>query len=200
MNHLPRKFKDSITALPWAPVCHSLHSYLEDLAHFCLQEHCGIPEVPSGSKLSIQSPPLDAPAASIDRNWLGTSWPEYKGEATHTIPEECERLFCDKLLMTFLGEGTDLRQESLGVDALQNMQLNHAEAKNHRVRRWIEVWDYTSDAIFRGFVADINGEQTLFVFLEDGVLGHGLKSGSVFPSQLTLSRLQGLFSLSIALD
>lgn len=97
--------------------------------------------------------------------------------------------------MTFLGEGTDLRQESLGVDALRNMQ------SEHRVRRWIEVWDYTSDAIFRGFVADIGGERTLFVFLEDGVLGHGLKSGSVsFPFNWPLSDCKAYCFLAIALN
>ncbi|KAJ6007957.1 hypothetical protein N7540_011933 [Penicillium herquei] len=126
----------------------------------------------------MRSPPLDIPS-SIERNWAGNTWPEYKGEATHTIPEECERLFCDKLFTTFLGEGNDMRQESLGVGAFQNIQPNHIGLMHDRIRRWIEVWDYTSDAIFRGFVADVDGEQTLFVFLEDGALGHGLKSGLI---------------------
>jgi len=148
----------STIAVPWVP------------------EHSGIPEVPSGSKSSMRSPPLDLPT-SIERSWPGNNWPEYKGEATHTIPEECERLFCDKLFTTFLGEGTGMTQESLGMGVFQNIQANHMGPMHDRIRRWIEVWDYTSDAIYRGFVADVDGEQTLFVFLEDGAFGHGLKSG-----------------------
>ncbi|KAJ5650023.1 uncharacterized protein N7484_003746 [Penicillium longicatenatum] len=150
----------STIAVPWVP------------------EHSGIPEVPSGSKSSMRSPPLDLPT-SIERTWPGNNWPEYNGEATHTIPEECERLFCDKLFMTFLGEGTGMTQESLGMGVFQNIQANHMGPMHDRICRWIEVWDYTSDAIYRGFVADVDGEQTLFVFLEDGALGHGLKSGLI---------------------
>jgi hypothetical protein len=142
-----------------------------------IQEHSGIPEVPSGSKSSILSPPLERPAPSAERSWSGANWPEYNGEATHTIPEECERLFCDKLFTTFLGEGIDARQESLGVGTFQNIQPNHIRPGHDRIQRWIEVWDYTGDAIYRGFVTDMHGERTLFVFFEDGALGHGLKSG-----------------------
>lgn len=58
-----------------------------------------------------------------------------------------------------------------------NIQPNQIGSGHYRIRRWVEVWDYAGDAIYRGFVADINGEQTLFVFFEDGALGHGLKSG-----------------------
>ena len=65
------------------------------------------------------------------------------------------------------------------MDVFQDTQQNQLGSQYDRIKRWIEVWDYTSDAIFRGFVADVDGEQTLFVFLEDGALGHGLKSGYV---------------------
>lgn len=142
-----------------------------------MQEHSGIPEVPSGSKPSISSPPLELPASSAQRSWPRNIWPEYKGEATHTIPEECERLFCDTLFTTFLGEGTGARQEPLGMGTFQNIQPNRIGLAHDRIQRWIEVWDYTGDAIYRGFVADTNGERTLFVFFEDSALGYGLKSG-----------------------
>ncbi|KAJ5291141.1 hypothetical protein N7478_000392 [Penicillium angulare] len=131
----------------------------------------------SGSKLSARSPPLDIPTAKNERNWPGNTRPEYKGEATYTIPEECERLFCDKLFKTFLGEGAGLNQESLGMGAFKNIQPHQIGLMQDRIQKWIEVWDYTSDAIYRGFVADMDGERTLFVFLEDGALSHGLKSG-----------------------
>ncbi|KAJ5195165.1 uncharacterized protein N7498_008603 [Penicillium cinerascens] len=151
----------STTALLWVP------------------EHSGIPEVPSGSKSSIISPPLERPAPSAERSWPGTNWPENKGEATHTIREECERLFCDTLFTTFLGEGIDARQESLGMGTFHNIQPNYIGPGHDRIQRWIEVWDYAGDAIYRGFVTDMHGERTLFVFFEDGALGHGLKSGLI---------------------
>lgn len=138
-------------------------------AHIAIQEHSGIPEVPSGSKSSLLSPPLGLPATSPE-NWPGSDWPEYRGEATHNIPEECERLFCDKLAATFLGERRVMSQEPLGVDAFHDIQPN-------QIQKWIEVWDYSGDSIYRGFVTERNGERTLFVFLEDHALGHGLKSG-----------------------
>ncbi|KAJ5894436.1 hypothetical protein N7495_006127 [Penicillium taxi] len=149
----------STTALPWAP------------------GHSGIPEVISGSKSSILSPPLELPTPDVERVWPGNK-PEYKGEAMHTIPEECERLFCDKLFATFLGEGTDARQESLGMGAFQDSQPIQI-GPGHNIQRWIEVWDYTGDTIYRGFVADQHGERTLFVFFEEGALSHGLKSGLI---------------------
>ncbi|KAJ5785751.1 uncharacterized protein N7503_010963 [Penicillium pulvis] len=65
------------------------------------------------------------------------------------------------------------------MGVFQNIQANQMGPIHDRIRRWIEVWDYTSDAIYRGFVADVDGEQTLFVFLENGAIGHGLKSGLI---------------------
>lgn len=53
-----------------------------------------------------------------------------------------------------------------------------AHKTGHDIQRWIEVWDYASDAIYRGFVAEQNGERTMFVFF-DRALDHGLKSGYV---------------------
>lgn len=70
-----------------------------------------------------------------------------------------------------------MRQESLGMGTFQDIEPNRIGPGHNRVQRWIEVWDYTGDAIYRGFVADTNGERALFVFFEDSALGHGLKSG-----------------------
>ncbi|KGO43839.1 Yippee-like protein [Penicillium expansum] len=139
--------------------------------------YSGIPEVPSGTKSSLLSPPHDILDSRAERTWPGNR-PEYKGEATHNIPEECERLFCDKLSATFLGERNSVRQESLGMDVYQNIQSNQIRHQHDRIQRWIEVWDYSSDAIYRGFVAEHNKERTLFVFFEDRALEHGLKSGA----------------------
>ncbi|KAJ5401451.1 uncharacterized protein N7487_007347 [Penicillium crustosum] len=102
-----------------------------------------------------------------------------RGEAAHNIPEECERLFCDRLSATFLGERNSVGQESLGMDAFENIQSNQVGNPRHRIQLWIEVWDYSGDAIYRGFVAEHNKERTLFVFFEDRALEHGLKSGLI---------------------
>ena len=67
------------------------------------------------------------------------------------------------------------------MDAFSNFQSNQIGNQHDRIQRWIEVWDYTSDAIYRGFVAEHNKERTLFVFFEDRALEHGLKSGYVRP-------------------
>jgi hypothetical protein len=139
-----------------------------------------MPEVPSGPKSSLLSPPHDISDSSAERTWPGNHWPEYKGEAMHTIPEECERLFCDKLSATFLGERSFVRQESLGMDAFDN-QPNQIGHQRDRIQRWIEVLDYSADAIYRGFLAEHDQERTLFVFFEDCVLDNGLKSGYVRP-------------------
>ncbi|KAL4917437.1 ornithine decarboxylase antizyme-domain-containing protein [Aspergillus aurantiobrunneus] len=103
---------------------------------------------------------------------------EQKGEATQTILGECERLFCDKLSAIFLGERRLSRQESLGIDAFRT-QPNDASYQIRPIQRWVEVLDYNSDSIYRGFVTNTTGERTLFVFLAETTLGHGLKSGLI---------------------
>lgn len=65
------------------------------------------------------------------------------------------------------------------MGTFHNIQPNYIGSGHDRVQRWIEVWDYAGDAIYRGFVTDMHGERTLFVFFEDGALGHGLKSGLI---------------------
>lgn len=107
-------------------------------------------------------------------SWPGNILPEYKGEAMHTIPEECERLFCDTLSAIFLGERSFAGQESLGVGASQSRPNNSMP-----IAQWFELLDYTSDTIHRGFVTNASGEPTLFVFLAENALGHGLKTGYV---------------------
>lgn len=143
----------------------------------CVQEQSGIPEVPSGSK-SSSSPPLDGSLTLSDEGSLSVDNPPgYNEEATHSIPEECERLFCDTLSAIFLGGRKLARQESLGMDAYRYNQSTYTIEAHERILSWIEVWDYGSDAIYRGFVTDMGDERALFVFFGDGAVGHGLKSG-----------------------
>lgn len=47
------------------------------------------------------------------------------------------------------------------------------------VTDWLEIWDYVGGATFRGFVAEHQGERSLFVFFDSGVLGSDLKPGYV---------------------
>ncbi|QQK43859.1 Ornithine decarboxylase antizyme [Penicillium digitatum] len=178
LNRRPPRSTASTTALPRAP------------------GYSGIPEVPSGTKSSISSPPYDMIDSRAERTWPGIR-PEYKGEATHNIPEECERLFCDRLSATFLGERNSAGQESLGMDAFQNIQSNQIGHRNDRIKRWTEVWDYSSDAIYRGFVAEHNKERTLFVFFEDRAVEHGLKSGLVTGLHVSWMHLLTVARLSL---
>jgi hypothetical protein len=63
------------------------------------------------------------------------------------------------------------------MGAFSYIQPNQT-GQHGRIHRWIEVWDYSGDAIYRGFVAENNKERTLFVFFENSALD-GLKSGYV---------------------
>ncbi|OGM39405.1 hypothetical protein ABOM_012087 [Aspergillus bombycis] len=141
-------------------------------------EPSGIPEVPSGSKTLSPSPPPDPSThTGMESGFLGNIIPEYKGEAAHTIPEECERLFCDTLSVIFLGEGIISGQESLGTDAYQiqpSLGYEHS-----RIQEWVEVLDYTSDCIYRGFVTSSSDEHALFIFFSECALGQGLKTGLI---------------------
>ncbi|KAE8348174.1 ornithine decarboxylase antizyme-domain-containing protein [Aspergillus coremiiformis] len=141
-------------------------------------EPSGIPEVPSGSKTLSPSPSLGRSVCPRTGSVLpGNNIPEYKGEAAHTIPGECERLFCDTLSLIFLGEGRFPRQESVGAGAYQGQPSSLVEGS--RIQVWVEVLDYTSDCIYRGFVTNLNDEGTLFVFFEEAALGQGLKTGLI---------------------
>lgn len=65
------------------------------------------------------------------------------------------------------------------MGVFQDIQQSQLGSKHDRIQKWVEMWDYTGDTIYRGFVTDMEGEKTLFVFLEDETLGHGLKSGLI---------------------
>lgn len=115
----------------------------------------------------------------MDGNRPGDDLPEYNGEAVHTIPGECERLFCDKLSAIFLGERSIARQEPLGMDAFRSIRPNSTDQGHRKIEMWIEVLDYTNDAIYRGFVTGVDDERTLFVFFGEDIIGQSLKSGCV---------------------
>lgn len=58
------------------------------------------------------------------------------------------------------------------------MGASNVQNTGHDILRWIEMWDYSGDAIYRGFVSEHNNERTMFVFF-DGAMESGLKSGYV---------------------
>lgn len=87
----------------------------------------------------------------------------------------------------------------------QQHSQHHIEDHHGSIQKWVEVWDYSGDAIYRGFVTGEDDERTLFVFLEDGTIGHGLKSGYetilfydlvCFVANICLGRLIALFELA----
>lgn len=49
--------------------------------------------------------------------------------------------------------------------------------KEGLVTEWIETWDYVGGNRFRGFVAEKDGEKTMFVFFDQLVIGGDLKAG-----------------------
>lgn len=51
------------------------------------------------------------------------------------------------------------------------------EEKRGLVTEWIETWDYVGGNRFRGFVAEKDGERTMFVFFDQLVIGGDLKAG-----------------------
>ncbi|GIC84907.1 uncharacterized protein Aud_000734 [Aspergillus udagawae] len=170
-NQLQRSF--GITSQPSVLAsCYSVDALTSMVSgfHYCTTTG-------AGSKNPSSSPPRSLAVPSpVGSSWPGNQLPEYKGEATYTIPEECERLFCDKLRAIFIGEMKFAQQESPGMDAYQS-RPNWTGREKRPIRNWVEVWDYVGDAIYRGFLTDLNDERTLFLFFKDSVLGHKLKAG-----------------------
>jgi hypothetical protein len=96
----------------------------------------------------------------------------------YTIAEECERLFCETLRSTFLSEKDVDGQDSLAMGASQrrNTTLQKSITAAAGVQEWLEVWDYTSDIGFRGFIASCAGESSMFVFFDPEIIPKELKS------------------------
>lgn len=139
------------------------------------QEPSGIPEVRSGSDQLSLSPPR---TTSAENSWLRSDVSEHLGEAAQIITEECVRLFCDTLSTNFLGERKLARQQSLVMNAdHQKFRPEEYSWDGIRIQRWLKMWDYSGDAIYRGFVTGASGDNTLFVFFDDHLSGQGLKSG-----------------------
>lgn len=120
--------------------------------------------------------------------------------AAYTIAGECERLFCETLRAVFLGEGNLALQDSLAVGMYDDNNNNNGinmKSRKHQyevlatppkyeaglwdnprvVEKWIEVWDYVGGVRFRGFLASNGNRRAVFVFFDDNVLSHDLKSG-----------------------
>lgn len=153
-----------------------------------LQEPSGIPEVPSGPKPPSRSPPtkLEIAFAAENISPERTRAEFGREEAAQTITGECERLFCDTLCAIFLGERNLALQQSLVMGAIKKTKWNPTEQQRGGIQNWVEVWDYSADAIYRGFVANSDKHKILFVFFENHARGQGLKSGLAFPSHLAL--------------
>jgi hypothetical protein len=126
-----------------------------------------------------------------------------RGGAAYTIAEKCERLFCETLSSVFSGEGNLGRQDSLVMGVHYQEECAGSEDAAYfryeqrimdspepspdavggyihdagMVSDWVEVWDYVGGVRFRGFVADKEGERSLFVFFDQDVIGAKIKAG-----------------------
>ncbi len=120
-------------------------------------------------------------------------------DAAYHIKELCEREFCETLETVFLvekdaGFGNSLvmgmRDMNNGKVPRQPTVMKHdlptpSTSPDGRIyptsagmlKEYVEVWDYTGDARFRGFVADKDNERALFVFFDREVIGKDLKPG-----------------------
>ncbi|WPH00285.1 Hypothetical protein R9X50_00310900 [Acrodontium crateriforme] len=127
------------------------------------------------------------------------------GDAAYHITEECERLFCETLKTAFLVEKNAGLENSLVMDVLSQDSNNsrvgrqiplHRPVMKHGlptpspspdgrvypesgtlIRSYFEMWDYVVGTRFRGFVAEVDDERSLFVFFDKEVIGKDLKPG-----------------------
>ncbi|MCJ1395141.1 hypothetical protein MMC18_008022 [Xylographa bjoerkii] len=165
------------------------------LLHLPRWGHSGIPEVGSGIPSPPRSPPLAAAVSRDECSSTGKTIKGRQGGAAYHITEECERLFCDKLGAIFLVERETANQESLVVGA-QTKSTKHKAC----ISEWIEVWDYSSDLNFRGFVGGTGGDKSLFIFFESNVVDKDLKPGLMALIELTNNPVLACSELVICLD
>jgi len=99
------------------------------------------------------------------------------------------------------GAGGDVRVRNNGPDALAagagladvvgggaDAPKGDAAPVRAVVKKYVEVWDYAGGgARFRGFVADQDGESTLFVFFDRDIIGRDLKHGLMALLELASS-------------
>jgi hypothetical protein len=131
------------------------------------------------------------------------------GDAAYHIKEFCEREFCETLKAVFLVEKDTGLENPLVMDmryknknsndgAVQIPPRQQPTVMQHdlptpspspdgriypeaggMVKDYVEIWDYTGGARFRGFVAEKEDERALFVFFDKEVIGKDLKPGYV---------------------
>ncbi|CAI6335530.1 unnamed protein product [Periconia digitata] len=78
--------------------------------------------------------------------------------------------------------GVDVRYADRIMDsppamAVRDMDLVQNPEGCGLVTEWIEMWDYVGGIRFRGFVADKDGEKTMFVFFDQTVIREKIKPG-----------------------
>lgn len=118
--------------------------------------------------------------------------------AANIITEECERLFCETLKAVFLGE-RNMAEGSLVDDAHIPIASDGYFEATEQVQGWVEVWDYTGGARFRGFVSG-GAEKSLFVFFDRGAVGKDLKHGLMALIELAGTPYFDCSTLVVCLD
>ncbi|KAK5115784.1 hypothetical protein LTR62_000873 [Meristemomyces frigidus] len=68
------------------------------------------------------------------------------------------------------------------------------------VKEYVEVWDYTGGARFRGFVAERNDERSMFIFFDKEVTGKDLKPGLMALLELASSESFDCSQLVVCVD
>lgn len=117
------------------------------------------------------------------------------GGVVYNITGECERLFCELLRATFLGERKAVQQDSLVMDTCETTNIDRSF-----LDEWIEVWDYTGNMRFRGFVGCTLENRSLFIFFEPSAIGNDLKPGLMALIELASNTRLDCSQLVVCLD
>lgn len=67
------------------------------------------------------------------------------------------------------------RSVDTSSDELEHMDYFYED--HGVVTKWIEMWDYVGGIMFRGFVAEKNGEKAMFIFFDQSAIRGDLKAG-----------------------
>ncbi|KAI0399826.1 ornithine decarboxylase antizyme-domain-containing protein [Xylaria palmicola] len=159
--------------------------------------------ITSSNELALQRKPRhrggsdNAVSTSIDPSRTTTTTTSHRGGAAFQIREECERFFCETMRAVFQGERSTAGSGSCltGVQGVltppdyyyppalsspPSASLLPGEQKPAvDVKAWMEFWDYAGGASFRAFVAEKDGDTSLFAFFDSGLVGHDLKQALI---------------------
>ncbi|KAI1004405.1 hypothetical protein K3495_g3809 [Podosphaera aphanis] len=161
----------------------------------CTQGYSSLESNPSLVDLTSANKNMPSPNSikhvfNVSRNKL------QREGSTHNIREECERLFCETMKVTFLGAEGRLSKHGSYVMSVgtrvKNAHKPYQEGFKTSIDVYLVIWDYLSGCRFRGFVGGQGTKKSLFIFFEPSVLVNDLKQGLIALIELA----ESVFDLS----